>query len=377
MDVSEICARLNDRAEALAPELLPNGRRAGNVWQFSGIEDHGRSWSAWLYLSGPQIGHWEDAGNAAPGEEKGDLLDLVQIKRCGGDKREAVQWAKAELGIADDFRPGKPPELSPEEKARKAEEARERAEAQQARLEKERRKKSKNAKRLYLTGGPIEGTGAEMYLLDRGVPPFPGGAAAGSDAVGKQKAKPWPGSLRFAEAIPYKPLGIHAPAMLAGVFTAEGQQIGTHRTFLAQDGGRWTKIQHAPAKMMLGCKQGGFIPISQGSTGKSMRDMPEGEPVYVTEGIEDALCVRGLKPNARIVAAIDLGNLRQLVLPPRVRELVIVADRDEGEKAQAALERAIAAHQARGLRVQLVLPPLGIKDINDWVRAAQPRKRRA
>ncbi|RIV87483.1 DUF7146 domain-containing protein [Aurantiacibacter zhengii] len=364
MEVSEIADRYNQLAETEAPRLLPNGHRSGNYWMASGIADTGRSASLAVYLKGPAVGHWQDHGNAASrDEEKGDLLDLLRLTQHGGDMRAALAEAKSVLGIEDDFRPGQRTELSPEERERRAREAQERARAQEERLAAERAKKAGNAKRLYLHGVPIVGTGAEQYLLGRQIPALPG-------------AKPWPGSLRFVEAITYKPLGIKTPAMLGAVFTAEGEQIGTHRTFLAQRDGAWRKIDHEPAKMMLGNKAGGFIPIHQGSSGKSMRDMPEGEPVYITEGIEDALCVRGLRPDKRIVAAIDLGNIGALILPERVRELVIVADRDQGEKAQAALERAIAAQQARGLRVQLVMPPAtvggqAIKDINDWVRAAR------
>ena len=74
-------------------------------------------------------------------------------------------------------------------------------------------------------------------------------------------------------------------------------------------------------------------------------------------------------PAARIVAAISLPNMGGIVLPATAKRVVLVCDRDEGARAQEALERSIAAQQARGLTVERVLPPVGIKDINDWVRA--------
>ncbi|OYX62719.1 MAG: hypothetical protein B7Y88_13785 [Sphingomonadales bacterium 32-64-17] len=365
MEVSEIADRFNQLARELVPELLPNGRRAGNLWMASGIADTGRSESLAVNLSGAMIGHWKDHGNAhSPEEEKGDLLDLLRLTRCNGDAREALAIAKSKLGIVDDFKPGRSTEKSPEERERLAREARRRAELRERELEADRIKKSKRGKALFLGGKPIEGTPGEDYLLGRSIKP----AAEG---------KRWPGSLRFEPKAWYAPLKIQVPTMLGTVVTAAGEQIGCHRTFLACTDGRWGKIDHDPPRMMLGCKDGGFIPISQGSSGRSMRDMPEGEPVYATEGIENALCVRMLKPEARIIAAIDLGNLRKLVLPEKVRELVIVGDRDEGEKQQAALERAMAAQQARGLTVRLVLPPAGINDINDWVKATALDRRRA
>ena len=49
------------------------------------------------------------------------------------------------------------------------------------------------------------------------------------------------------------------------------------------------------------------------------------------------------------------------------------ADAIELQKAQRtieALERAVSKQQARGHRVQFVLPPPGLKDMNDWLVAA-------
>lgn len=374
IEISEICERLNARAASLAPRLLPNGRRAGNVWQFSGIDDAPGGQSAWLYLAGARSGHWQDAGNAAGGEERGDLLDLVRLRECGGDQRRAIEWAKTELGIEDSFKPGARPAMSEAERAARAEEARLRAAARDEQLAGERAKKARQAQRLFLSAAPIEGSPAEFYLRGRGITPPP----SSNEQAGRTG---FPGSLRFHAEAYCGPLRAKHPAMVAGIFNAAGEQIGAHRTFLNLEPGKgWVKLRHpdlGDAKMVLGNQRGGFVPINQGASGKSMREMPEGEPVYLTEGIEDALCVRMLKPGARIVCALNLGNIGAIVLPGRARELVIVADRDDNPRAQDTLERAIARHQARGLTVRLVLPPPGVKDINDWIRAApSPLERR-
>lgn len=360
IEVAEIAAKLNARAASLAPELLPNGRKAGVKWMFSGIPDHGKSESAWLDLSGPKMGHWQDAGNCASGEERGDMLDLVRLKLCGGDMADAVGWAKRELGIEDRWTPGA--RQDPAEKARKAEEARARQLAAEEAHASDREKKARNARRLFLKGGPIAGTAAERYLRGRGLLP--------------SHAGDWPGSLRFKADCYHKPTGRELPTMLGGIFNAGGRQMGCHRTFLQRCVQRgWSKIDHPSAKMVLGTMWGGFIPINKGASGKSMAHMPESEPVYVTEGIEDAIVLRMAKPEARIVCAISLGNAGAIVLPERARELVLVCDRDDNPKAQEALERSIAQQQARGLTVRLVMPPEGHKDLNDWLLADQQRRR--
>ena len=169
------------------------------------------------------------------------------------------------------------------------------------------------------------------------------------------------GILGFGLVVALVPMG---PG--EAIYRADGAQIGTHRTFLQNGRRGWSKIDSPNAKMVLGNMWGGFIPIQKGSSGKPMAKMAEGEPVYVTEGIEDALVVRMMKPEARIIAAIALGNVGAIVLPPAARRLVIVADRDTKAKAQEQLERSIAQQQARGLDVRLVMPPVGIKDMNEW-----------
>lgn len=357
--VTEIADKLNAQAESLARELLPNGRKAGNKWMASGIADTGRSESLYVHLSGPAIGHWRDMGNCPAGEERGDMIDLLRLK-LGLDKVGAIQEAKQRLGIDDAFVPGqRGPD--PAELARRAEEARARAAARDAAEADERARKARGAKALYLRGLPIAGTAAEAYLLNRGLlnRALNDIAAAGE----------WPGALRFNAEVWCKPEGVKVPAMLAAIYGADGAQMGTHRTFLQACPRRgWCKIDSPNAKMVLGNMWGGFIPINKGSSGKPMAKMPEGEPVYVTEGIEDALVVRMMRPEARIVAAISLANMGGIVLPPAARKLVLVCDRDTKPKAQEALERAIARQQARGLDVQLVLPPPPHKDMNDWLK---------
>lgn len=364
-DTAAVIDQLNSLAPSLAAELLPNGRRAGNKWMFSGIPDHGKSESAFVHLSGAKIGKWFDMGNAAPGEDKGDMLDLLQLK-LGLDRRGAFEEARRRLGLPTS---GQRVEMSPEEKRRRAEAAQARAEAREAAEAEEYERKAKGARRLFLRGSPIASTGADRYLRGRGLEP---------GATGE-----WPGSLRFFDQVYHGPLETKLPAMLAGIFTREGRQIGTHRIFLSYHRmAGWAKLQGAPAKMVLGNFWGGFVPINKGASGKSMGEMPEGERVYVCEGIEDAVAIRMIKPEARIICSVSLQNMGAILLPPRTGGLVIVADRDEKPDARDALEAAIAKQQARGVAVATVMPPktvagTPVKDINDWVLALRRQEEAA
>lgn len=376
-DTQLIVDQINAMADSLAPELLPNGRRNGTKWMFSGIPDHGQSESAWVNLSGPRMGQWKDVGNAAPGEDRGDMIDLLRLK-LGLDQAGAFDEARRRLGMPVG---GERAVLSQEEKQRRAAEARARAEARQAEQEAENRAKAKRAIALFLGGRPNAGTGAEFYLRGRGL--HPGYAPALLDGVMIKPERKFPNALRFHDHVWHTPTGRKHPAMLCAVYRPNGEQIGTHRVYLSRGRDGWRGIE-VPAglpkrerngwrKRILGTFDGGFIPINKGSSGKPMAQMPD-EPIYVCEGPEDAVAIRMIKPEARIICSVTLGNIGSIVLPPQARSLVIVADRDEHETGQAALERAIAMQQARGVKVSIVMPPIEvngrrIKDINDWVLA--------
>lgn len=348
LSVAEIEQRLRDQVQALALQLLPNARRDGNYLKVGSIQGEPGG-SLVVHLNGTNQGLWSDYA----GIDRGDMLDLIEATQGLADKGAAVAWAKEFLGLADEWT-GPARQLSADEKAARAEEARVRLEARQAKDAEERAAKIRRAKGLFLSATPIAGSPAEHYLRGRllDYAPLPA----------------WPGALRFHPEVWNKEHRVKVPAMVAAIYLADGTQVATHRTYLQEVRGRWTKLDSPNAKMVLGPMWGGFVPINKGSSRKPMRDMIAGEPVFVTEGIEDAIVVRMKRPEARIVSAISLGNMGGIVLPEAAKVLRLVCDRDEKLAAQEALERSIAAQQARGLTVELVMPPAGIKDMNDWLR---------
>ncbi|GGD74031.1 DUF7146 domain-containing protein [Croceicoccus mobilis] len=358
MEVAEIEQRLRDQVAALAPHLLPNGVRDGHYLKVGSIEGE-RGQSLVVELSGARQGKWRDYA----ADSNGDMLDLIEATQGLADKRSAVQWAKDWLGIEEEYSPDRPARLSPEEREARARVARERAARHEAELERERAAKMKGARSLYLHAeAETARTPVDFYLRARMLRPDP--------------FDRWPGVLRYHPEVFCKEARVKVPAMVAAIYLADGTHVATHRTFLANHPEKgWGKMDVTQPKKVLGPMGGGFIPISKGSSGKPMSQMVEGEPVYMTEGIEDAIAVRMKMPEARIVAAISLGNMGAVILPEKARRLTIVTDRDDGnETAQEALERSIGRQQARGIEVSLVVPPekvngLPVKDINDWIRA--------
>lgn len=378
LTVSEIEQRLRDNALEVARQCIPNGKLEGNYY-LAGDVMGGPGDSLVVNLKGQHTGKWRHYA----GTDSGDMLDLIEKSQGCSGKAGAVAIAKQWLGIQDDWsaRGAKP---DPAEQARRAAElARAKAERQRAEAE-ERQAKIRGARALYLSGDAkgIAGTPVEQYLTGRGLAPSVVGSASpdGSATAGGGMGR-WPGALRFHPEVWNADERCKVPAMLAPVYLHDGLHVATHRTWLQPDKRRgWVKLDSKCPKKVLGPMWGGFIPINKGTSGKSMRSMPEDEPVYMTEGIEDALVARMVRPEARIVCAISLGNVGAVVLPPQAKRLVIVADRDEKEAAIEALERSIAQQQARGLHVRLVMPPVGHKDLNAWLLARlreQLRKGRA
>lgn len=361
--VAEIADRFNRMAKSLAKELLPNGHQSGNHWMASGIDDTGKSASLFLYLNGPRMGKWNDAGNAVAGEDHGDMIDLLALKRHAGDRKAALQDAKARLGIHDTWSKDIPVP-SPAELQRKADEARQRDEVRASEEQREREGKMRGARALYLhkDATALAGTHAERYLVNRGLSAAP---------VGE-----WPGSLRFHPEVWNREHSVKIYAMLGMVLAWNGEKqihVATHRTYLQHCKRRgWIKIDGKNARMSLGPWGGGFIPINKGSSGKSMTDMHPDEPVYMAEGIEKCIAIRMKMPGARIISGLNLKNMGAVILPPQARRLVMVVDNDIDPREGAAMERAIARQQARGLHVQLVRPPSPYKDIDEWMIAVAP-----
>lgn len=358
--LEDIFDEFNELARTLAPELLPNGFKSGNKWMASGIDDTGKSASLAVNLSGASIGHWFDYGSPPPGEERGDMVDLLALKRHRGDRKLAIADARERLGkpLQTFGRPA--PRPHPAELAARAEAARLRAEKRQAEEEREQAVKIRRARSLFLCEAsvPIAATPAERYLIARGLSSAPIGS--------------WPGSLRFHPEVWNKEHGLKMPAMLACIVNAAGEHIGTQRTYLQQDGGVWGKIPGKSARMILGVMNGGFIPIHKGASGKSMRHAKPGEKIYGAEGSEKCLAIRMKMPGARICSLVSLRNMGAVVFPAAVGGLVWITDNPKDEREQDRLERSIAEQQARGIAVSQVYPPRPYKDIDEWMIAVAP-----
>lgn len=340
--VPAIAAMLAERIEQLAPELLPGGRRVGVEWRCGSIAgEQGQSLA--VRLQGAKRGVWCDFVNVGDPRNKGDALDLVAQTRFGGDKREALRWSRAWLGLEAFDRNGYA-ERAPVAPVQPAQTS-----------DHEEMATRRRARALWLEAVPITGTPAADYLAARGLP---------LEGLGRA-----PGALRFHPRLFCAETGGHLPGMVAAI-VRDGKHVATHRTFLAQDRGRWGKARLESPKKVMGRFGGGIIPLWRGATGRPFGEFAPGEVLAAAEGIEDTLTVAWHQPEWRAAASVSLGNMAAMVLPAAAQELVLVFDRDgENEQARIARQQAVRAHQAAGRIVRETRPIEGHKDMNAWHQA--------
>jgi hypothetical protein len=163
------------------------------------------------------------------------------------------------------------------------------------------------------------------------------------------------GALRFHPRCYYRPGGDAPtetlPALIAAVTNISGTITGVHRTWLDPSGYGKAPID-TPRRAM------GYL------LGNAVRFGVAADVMAAGEGIETVLSLRGVLPGMPMMAALSANHLAALVLPPTLRRLYVVCDRDQaGSIATAALsERA----QAAGIEALTLAETLG--DFNDDLR---------
>lgn len=222
------------------------------------------------------------------------------------------------------------------------------------------------ARRTWETCIAAEGTLAETYLTCRGIDVAVFGAM--------------PRAIRFSAGLKDGESGRHWPAMVAAIQNDTGELIGVHRTFLAYAPAEKHPDLHAAFCAMAG-RKGQFshvvtkAPIKSPkkmlgmSKGGAIRLAPAGATLFIAEGIETALSVMQAMEGPAW-AAMSLGNMGGIKLPPVVREVVLCADNDakDPEAAEKILKQAADAYRRQDVSVRIARPHEG-KDFNDMLMA--------
>lgn len=355
--VAQIADMLAQRVEDLARRLLPAGRREGQEWVEASRSRGGMGDSLKVRLFGTRRGVWM---HGAAGEG-GDALDLVAYLATGGDKAEAIRWARGWLGV-DTSRSGNPaggPAVAPvaRNSSSDPETSRRAAEAQAAAEKADREKRRKAAASIfYAAEAKLAGTPVAAYLAWRGID---------LRALGRQ-----PNSIRFHRGLWNKESGREWPGMVAAICGPNGRIVAVHRTWLEVRSGE--VVRKAPlqdARRTLGTFVGGCIRLWRGASRKPLAQAPFGEHVALCEGIEDGLSVALACPELRVLSAVSIANMANLALPPAVTTVTLCADNDgDNPHARKALDKAVRRFVAEGRTVRIARSPVG-KDVNDLLRS--------
>ena len=253
-----------------------------------------------------------------------------------------------------------------------------RAEVEQRRIERQRseeeaaKQKQESARGLWQFAAPMKDTPAQKYFEGR--------------HIDFSKLGKLPGAIRYRHDCWNAELRRNIPAVVTAIIGIDGKHIATHRTFLEHTGKGWVKANLDTPKTILGGFKGAAMPIHKGSCTKTLRDIDAGTPVYVSEGIEDALTIAMVDPTRRVLAAGTLDKIGSLILPAQAGELVIVGQWDKRQPdkprdAVAALEACIALQQEQADQqmttdgevrgVSILWPPHEYKDFNDVLRGVK------
>ncbi len=189
------------------------------------------------------------------------------------------------------------------------------------------------ARKIWMSGGPIEGTPGAAYLFKRGI------------------TMKLPDSLRFAHL--KHPSGQFYPAVIALVVTPDRRIGGVQRIFVAQDG--HGKARVTTPKLSLGRIAGNAIRL-----GAPARE------VIVTEGLEDALSVQ--QELGKVTwASAGASMMSKMVFPLSVRSVVIGQDNDPAGEREAV--KAAAAFAERDVSARVMRPTAPYKDWNEQLLA--------
>lgn len=370
VDFNEVVAALQARPLQVAQVYAPGGHvEGGRYWALNPGRGDRRIGSFHVGLTGHWCGRWRDEATG----EGGDMLDLIQMA-LRLDRKGALEEAMRFLGMGEET----PAQRELRRRQDEVAAAQRAADAEKAEAEAIQRRKK--ALSLWLKcHAKIADTPVAEYLTRRGI---------GIERLGRE-----PHAIRYHPGLRYEHIDKDTGEVFEGVYPAmvtaisgpyvAGQEAafwGAHRTWLARGkDGRWGKAPVPVPKKVLGSVKGGYIRVwtgmgPRGGKGAPLAQAKAGEKVYITEGIEDALSVAVLKPEVRVFAAVSLGNMRELVLPPQVGALVLVRDNDKDEKNIAqiwrAKERFLIEGRAVGVWPESREGFYGEKDLNALLMAS-------
>lgn len=319
----EISEMLRHDADAVARSLLPGGRyeMGGREWRCTGSNSPTGSTICVVVGRGAKqgiCGFWNEA------QEGGDLLDLYQIIH-GCSAKEALNWAKGWLGLAEGTGPRK--SISAERQKEIDDRKRERDWLDA----KDRIRRATSAAQIWKESVRLCDQGV-TYLEKRGIDQ----SYAGTE-------------LRLHRNLVY-PTGDQNrltvfPAIIGRVSDEAGKGTGVWRIYLQPTGEGKAPVENA--KLGLGHCLGGAVRIGG-----------VWSEIGIAEGIETALACRQLMHRTTgtlipVWSALSSAGVAGIQLPPEVLSVRIFADNDAMKFRNGKIKPSSGMSAARSLADRL------------------------
>lgn len=161
------------------------------------------------------------------------------------------------------------------------------------------------------------------------------------------------------------------PAMIAPVMTHDGHKPAIHATFLLDAGGKVDKAPIGSPRLFLGPIGGAVVPLTYGPSGLSVEEaLQQGVsgPLVLCEGIETGLSLALALPEARVWAALSLGNMAHApVWFGCVSSIVVALENDTKPQTLKQREAVLDALERHGKPLTTMQAHAG-NDFNDLLR---------
>ena len=142
------------------------------------------------------------------------------------------------------------------------------------------------------------------------------------------------------------------PALIGAITDNEGDITGVHVTLLSAHGA--AKAAVATPKRVVGRMMGSAVRLDDTD-----------DTLIVAEGIETALSAE-VALQGPAWALMSAVNMARFELPAALSRLIIAADNDQAGLAAA---HALKVRVENDIVCEIVLPPEGLGDWNDWLQS--------
>lgn len=296
-------------------------------------------------------GAWKDHGAGI----QGDIIQLVAYFKGwspGGGQQgvsQAKRYLEHFLGLA---------RMSPAEFSKMKADAAQQAAVKTKTAARDDEHAQRIAKAIFLHGKPLWASHGMRYVRARGIDP-------------RAILRP-PNGIRFLPSHRHLEGKCELPCIAACMQDGDGVMRAVHRTWLNREcTDKCDSIGANPTRKIYPAFTGCYIPVARGASGMAVKEASAAgiaDTLLLAEGWEKSLALAAADQAPRVWAFGALANLAHVPVPDCATEIIVAADKDNGNRrAQAMLERGVDYLRTFGRPVAVVYPEIG-NDVDEFLR---------